>query len=109
MCSFPRLLRHHRQPGQGGLLRYTHPLQFDPARVGADDLLGVADGHRRGVGIGAVGNDLRLIAGANGRTDALDHDVVEAYWIGNQLLSHVGPHDFGVSIDDRFRRRLSEQ
>lgn len=48
---------------------------------------------------------LRLIAGANGRTDALDHDVVEAYWIGNQLLSHVGPHDFGVSIDDRFRHR----
>ena len=48
---------------------------------------------------------LRLLAGANHRTDPLDPDVVEAYWLGNALLDHVGSHDFGLSIDDRFRRR----
>ncbi len=41
----------------------------------------------------------------NRRRDPLDADVVEAYWIGNQLLDHVPLHDFGNSIDDRFRRR----
>jgi hypothetical protein len=48
---------------------------------------------------------LQLLAGANRRTDPLDADVVEAYWLGNALLDNVPLHDFGVSIDDRFRRR----
>jgi Family of unknown function (DUF6390) len=48
---------------------------------------------------------LQLLAGSNHRTDPLDADVVEAYWIGNELLDHVPLHDFGTSIDDRFRRR----
>jgi hypothetical protein len=48
---------------------------------------------------------LQLLAGANRRGDPLDADVVEAYWIGNELLDHVLLHDFGNSIDDRFRRR----
>lgn len=48
---------------------------------------------------------LRLLAGADHRRDPLDADVVEAYWIGNELLDRVTPHDFGLSIDDRFRRR----
>ncbi len=50
---------------------------------------------------------LRLIAGSNGRDDPLDPDVVDAYWIGNPMLLRVPRHDFGVSIDDRFRRRAS--
>jgi hypothetical protein len=33
--------------------------------------------------------------------------VVEAYWIGNPMLLQVPRHDFGVSIDDRFRRRAN--
>ncbi len=48
---------------------------------------------------------LRLLAGSNRRTDPLDAEVVEAYWIGNELLGRVSSHDFGMSIDDRFRRR----
>lgn len=48
---------------------------------------------------------LQLLAGANHRDDPLDADVVEAYWIGNELLDRVPLHDFGRSIDDRFRRR----
>lgn len=48
---------------------------------------------------------LRLLAGANHCDDPLDAAVVEAYWIGNDLLTRVPNHDFGRSIDDRFRRR----
>jgi hypothetical protein len=48
---------------------------------------------------------LELIAGGAGRSDALAADVVEAYWIGNALLDTVTLHDFGSSIDDRFRLR----
>ncbi len=48
---------------------------------------------------------LRLLAGAAHRTDPLDADVVEAYWIGNELLDRVSMLDFGNSIDARFRRR----
>lgn len=48
---------------------------------------------------------LELLAAANHRADPLDPEVVEAYWIGNELLPRVPVHDFGLSIDDRFRRR----
>ena len=48
---------------------------------------------------------LQLLAGANHRDDPLDADIVEAYWLGNELLDNVPVHDFGNSIDDRFRRR----
>jgi hypothetical protein len=48
---------------------------------------------------------LQLLAGAACRDDPLDADVVEAYWIGNDLLDRVSLLDFGNSIDDRFRRR----
>jgi hypothetical protein len=48
---------------------------------------------------------LELLAGAAHRTDPLDADVVEAYWIGNDLLDRVSTLDFGNSIDARFRRR----
>jgi len=48
---------------------------------------------------------LRLLAGSNRRADPLDAAVVEAYWIGNELLDGVTLHDFGTSIDERFRRR----
>jgi hypothetical protein len=48
---------------------------------------------------------LQLLAGAAHRDDPLDADVVEAYWIGNDLLDRVSMLDFGNSIDERFRRR----
>jgi hypothetical protein len=48
---------------------------------------------------------LELLAAAAHRTDPLDADVVEAYWIGNGLLDRVSTLDFGNSIDGRFRRR----
>ena len=49
---------------------------------------------------------LELIAGANGIADPLDPRVVEAYWVGNDLLDSVRPGDLARHIDDRFRGRL---
>jgi len=49
---------------------------------------------------------LQLIAQANGRADPLDPQVVEAYWLGNTLLDHVGPVEVGTSLQARFRPRL---
>jgi hypothetical protein len=49
---------------------------------------------------------LQLIARANGLSDPLDTRVVEAYWLGNELLSHVTPRLMGDSLDQRFRRRV---
>lgn len=49
---------------------------------------------------------LALIAGAAGRVDPLDPDVVEAYWVGNSLLDAVTPRMLHVSMDERFRSRL---
>ena len=48
---------------------------------------------------------LELLAGAARCVDPLAADVVEAYWIGNDLLDRVSTLDFGNSIDARFRRR----
>jgi hypothetical protein len=52
---------------------------------------------------------LELLAGANRRTDPLDPDIVEAYWIGNALLEKVSTADLGRSVDDRFRRRAGRR
>lgn len=48
---------------------------------------------------------LELIAHATGIPDPLDRRVVEAYWLGNQLLDRVDMTLFGKSLLDRFRRR----
>jgi hypothetical protein len=49
---------------------------------------------------------LTLIAGANGIADPLDPAVVEAYWVGNELLDRVRPGDLARHVEDRFGRRL---
>jgi uncharacterized protein DUF6390 len=49
---------------------------------------------------------LELIAGANGLADPLDPRVVEAYWVGNELLGRVAPAELVRHVDDRFRGRL---
>lgn len=50
---------------------------------------------------------LELIAAWNGRLDPLDPRVVEAYWIGNQLLDAVPRAAVLASLDERFRRRMN--
>jgi hypothetical protein len=49
---------------------------------------------------------LTLIAGANGLADPLDPRVVEAYWVGNELLDGVGASDLARHVEDRFRGRI---
>ncbi len=49
---------------------------------------------------------LALIAHANGLDDPLDTRVVEAYWVGNDLLDRVRPADLARHVDDRFRGRI---
>jgi hypothetical protein len=49
---------------------------------------------------------LELIAGANAIADPLDARVVEAYWVGNELLDQVRPGDLARHVDERFRGRL---
>jgi hypothetical protein len=49
---------------------------------------------------------LELIAAANRIDDPLDPRVVEAYWVGNDLLDRVRPADLARHVDDRFRGRL---
>ncbi|HVO37493.1 MAG TPA: DUF6390 family protein [Spirochaetia bacterium] len=50
---------------------------------------------------------LRIIAGANGIGDPFDRRVVEAYWIGNDLLERVEASRFYESLKDRFLPRMS--
>jgi hypothetical protein len=47
---------------------------------------------------------LELIGGCTGR-DPLDAKVVEAYWVGNELLDRIDMLTWGNSLDDRFRDR----
>jgi hypothetical protein len=49
---------------------------------------------------------LELIARANGLPDPLDARVVEAYWLGSDLLERVRPGDLAGSLDVRFRKRI---
>ena len=50
---------------------------------------------------------LRLIAHENGIADPFDLRVVEAYWVGNELLDRVGAAPFFESLVSRFRPRMS--
>jgi len=43
------------------------------------------------------------------RGDPLDRRVVEAYWLGNDLLDAVTPDEFARSLALRFRPRLREE
>ena len=52
---------------------------------------------------------LELIAGANGLEDPLDEQVVEAYWVGNELLERVDSHRLVEQLDDRFRGRAGSR
>ncbi|MDE3075516.1 MAG: hypothetical protein KGJ86_08810 [Chloroflexota bacterium] len=49
---------------------------------------------------------LCLIARANGIPDPFDGRVVEAYWIGNELLERVAAAPFYESLKERFADRM---
>jgi len=52
---------------------------------------------------------LELIAHATGIGDPLDRRVVEAYWVGNELLPDVGLAATASSMEERFRPRVGRQ
>ena len=49
---------------------------------------------------------LRTIAAAGGIADPFDERVVEAYWLGNDLLAGVEAADLSRSLEERFGRQL---
>jgi hypothetical protein len=51
---------------------------------------------------------LELIGGIS-ELDPLDRRVVEAYWIGNELLDGFDTLTWGNSVDERFRRRAGDR
>jgi hypothetical protein len=51
---------------------------------------------------------LEFIAGATGVRSPLDRRVVEAYWLGGDLLDSIDMARFGNSLMDRFRRRAGK-
>jgi hypothetical protein len=52
---------------------------------------------------------LELIAGSCGIRDPLDRRVVEAYWVGNDLLESVALGHVAASMEHRFRRRTGRE
>ena len=102
-------------PGPVRFARYA----YGPNRLGycgpdaADELLGEAaeGGDLRRIRELATGFEgaypyLKLIAQSNGLVDPLDERVVEAYWLGGELLGRVPVRAFGASVEMRFRPRL---
>ena len=92
---------------------------YGPNRLGycgpdaADELLGEAaeGGDQRRIRELAAGFEgaypyLELIARSNGIADPLDARVVEAYWLGGDLVTGVPATAFGRSVEERFRPRL---
>jgi len=50
---------------------------------------------------------LRTIAAGNGIADPFDDRVVEAYWLGNDLLARVEAADLNRSLEERFGAQLT--
>lgn len=49
---------------------------------------------------------LRLMADKTGAGDPFSYPIVEAYWVGNELLDQVDTLDFGNTVQERFRPRV---
>ena len=52
---------------------------------------------------------LQLIAKANKIKDPFDEKVVEAYWIGNDLLNNVKTNDFYEQLKNRFSKKIDQK
>lgn len=50
---------------------------------------------------------LNMMAERTGAGGPFSRRVVEAYWVGNELLEAVGVSDFGNAVEQRFRPRTS--
>lgn len=95
--------RYAYPPNSLGLCGAGHP----------HDLLEYGDAHTSDAGLEEMARTfdgawpyLELIAGANRITDPLDPRVVQAYWVGNELLENVSPNELVRHVDDRFHGRI---
>lgn len=52
---------------------------------------------------------LKLMAERTGAGDPFSLRVVEAYWVGNDLLDAVDTIDFGNTVEERFRPRVGSK
>jgi hypothetical protein len=52
---------------------------------------------------------LQLIAACSGLADPLDRRVVEAYWVGNELLGTVSQATLAHALGDRFEQRAGRR
>jgi hypothetical protein len=103
-----------RQSGALRFARYAYPPNvlgycgpdasgqlLDQVRAGVDD----GDLRRLARGFEGAWPYLELIAHEHGIADPLDARVVEAYWVGNDLLAGVPTRLLGDSLESRFRDR----
>jgi hypothetical protein len=103
-----------RVPGPLLFARYAYPPNA-LGYCGPDDaqaLIGHTSAGESGPDLAALARQfagawpyLQLIAASAGRADPLDEAVVEAYWLGNGLLSTVDPSVFAAHLADRFEVR----
>jgi hypothetical protein len=90
--AYPPNALGHCGPDAGDvLLEHTNAATSDP------------DLRRLARGFSGAWPYLELIAHTNGLTDPLDHRVVEAYWLGNELLDRVDVTSLGNALEQRFK------
>lgn len=51
---------------------------------------------------------LKIIAKSNKIKDPFDEKVVEAYWVGNNLLKNIQVDDFYDSLSERFGKKINQ-
>jgi Family of unknown function (DUF6390) len=102
-------------PGPLLFARYAYPPNA-LGLCGADaprTLLEYGDAHASDGGLAELARTfdgawpyLTLIAEENGIGDPLDARVVEAYWVGNELLDEIRPRRLARHVEERFGPRL---
>ena len=92
----PNELGYCGPPDHKALLEYGSEQAFDP---GLDELAR---------GFAGAWPYLEFIATQTGIRTPLDRRVVEAYWLGGELLDRIDMVQFGNSLLDRFRRRAGK-
>lgn len=107
MISGPQLFSRYARPPN--LLGYCGPGETAGVTAVAGGLTMPVDEMRRVArAFDGAWPYLELLGGLTSR-DPLSTEVVESYWIGNQLLEGVDAHDWGNSVSDRFRQQAGSR
>lgn len=87
-------------------LGYCGPPEADTLLAGATQAEAAVEVARLAPGFEGAWPYLELLADTARTGDPLDRRVVEAYWIGNDLLTQVHTNPWGWHLVDRFRPRI---